>query len=278
MSFINIKVKTGIYFILVLSLYFWGCQGIGPVSSGDAADELIYLTPGDQMQLDTGDMVYVDSDGMLRGIAGYSIPAANQKLRDVMQALQQHTIFETYKIVSYGPRNIEVGGMVGYNGKIPYPLHEDWSIMNLLMNIEGINATSETRQYLLIRKAWQSPQANLFIRGESIPMLEGMGGDDLLIFPGDTILFPGNENLVYVFGAVSNPLCFTFENNSPPSLEDAVQKAGGFLKAANLKNIEVYRILRRENKSIFYLVWEKEQKFPLQSWDVIFIPFLLPAK
>jgi len=55
-----------ILYFLLLFLYFMGCQGVGPISSGDAADELIYLAPGDQMQLDNGENVYVDSDGMLR--------------------------------------------------------------------------------------------------------------------------------------------------------------------------------------------------------------------
>lgn len=264
------------FLYLFFLLYLAGCQGIGPISSGEAADELIYLAPGDQVQIDTGENVYVDSDGMLRGIAGFSVSAANQKLRDVMQALQRHTPFETYKILAYGQRYIEVGGKVGYNGRLPYPLHEDWSIMNLLMSIEGIQASSETRQYLLIRKAWQSSQANLFIRGESIPMMEGMGGDDLLIFPGDTILFPGSENVVYVFGSVGTPVCFTFEESSPPKLLEAIDKAGGFLKSANLENIQVYRMLKKENKSIFYLQNQKDQAFPLQSWDIVFVPFILP--
>ena len=101
-----------------------------------------------------------------------------------------------------------------------------------------------------------------------------MGGDDLAIFSGDRILFPGRKNLIYAFGAVSTPACFTF---SPPlTLSEAIERSGGFSRNADLQNIQVYRILHANKQSIFHCRWDLEEKFKMAPWDIIYVPFQIP--
>ena len=270
-------LRTGLFFLLLLPLLS-GCRGIGPSAIGEAAAELIYLVPGDKIQLETGEVVYVDGDGRLQGIEEVEMIAAGVKARDVMMEVRKYRTFERYNIVEYGKRYIEVAGEVDRTGRYRYPLDEDWSIMNLLMNIQGFRHDLQAREYLLVRRAWAFPNAYLFLRGQAVPALEGIGGDDILIFSGDTVLFPGKTPFVYVFGGVKKrAICFSFAHK-PPNLKIAMEQAGGYFASANLQDIQVYRLFAPGKQSIFHLTWEKEQDFPLQSWDIVYVPFAVPAR
>lgn len=255
-----------------ICLFTIGCVSMGPSAMGDAGDELIYLVPGDKLVLGSGETVTVDSDGVLRGVPKYEIIAAGVKARDVMKQLAQYRYFERYSFVAYGPRNIEVAGAIPRTGKYAYPIGEDWSIMNLLMNIDAVTATAQNRQYLLIRRAWAFPKAHLFLRGEILPELDTMGGEDVIIQTGDVILFPGDKPPIYIFGAVQQAECFTFTPEFPATLEIAVERAGGLSEDTKTNFIQVYRVLNPEKPIIFSLAWPQEKKFTLQAWDIVFVP------
>ena len=263
--------------LILCGMLLSSCQGMGPTAMGEAAAELTILAPGDKIKLNNGDTVYVDAEGYLQGIPDVSILAVNKKARDVMTLLSTKVKFDRYRFLEFGKRYVEVAGAVRRTGRYNYPLQEDWSLMNLLIAIQGITSQSKTRPYLLVRNAWEFPGGKLFIRGESLPLTKGMGGDDLLLFAGDQILFPGDQNIIYVFGAVHCAVCFTFDkNDDPPTLKIAIEKAGGFLKVANTNNIQLYRVLRESKQSIFQLSWKHEQKRQMNAWDIIYVPFLLP--
>lgn len=250
-----------------------GCvMMMGPEAMGDAGDELIYLTVGDKLALSSGKKVTVDADGFLRGIPDIELIAAGVKVRDVMKQLEQMHSFEQYRFIEYGKRSIEVAGAIPRSGKYVYPPGEDWSIMNLLMNIDAVNTAEAGDQYLLIRRAWAFPRAYTFLRGQILPQLGGMGGEDVLIQSGDLILFPGEAPPIYVFGAVPQPLCFTFVKESPATLETAIERAGGLASPDKTTFIQVYRVLDPENQTIFSLAWPHERNFTLQAWDVVFVP------
>ncbi|HON45408.1 MAG: hypothetical protein KBC30_07545 [Planctomycetes bacterium] len=260
-------------FLFLLCSCLINCQGIGPVSKGDAAEELIHLVPGDRFQLDNGKIVSVDRHGKLQGIDNLNMVVANKKLRDVAYAISTVEYFESYKIVRLGKRFIDVGGAVKVPGRHTYPLEEDWTMMNLLLTLEGIYSATDSREYLLVRKYWEYPNTFLFIRGEAVPALGGIGGDDLFLCPGDKVLFPGNENLIYIFGAVQKTICFTYNVDDVPNLESAIQAADGFTEDADLNDIQVFRVLRGDYRTIFQLTYEHEKQFTLQGWDIIYVPF-----
>ena len=266
-------------FLLLTLPLLSGCKGIGPSAMGEAAAELIYLVPGDKIQLETGEIVYVDGDGKLQGIESVDMIAAGVKVRDIMAALLRYRRFDRYRIIEYGKRYIDVAGEVDRTGRYQYPLDEDWSIMNLLMDIQGFRHDLQSKEYFLIRRAWAFPNAYLFLRGQAVPSVEGIGGDDILIFAGDTVLFPGKTPFVYVFGGVTKrAICFSFPKTSPPSLKIAIEQAGGYFESSNLKDIQVYRLFDSGKQSIFHLTWQNEQNFALQSWDIVYVPFSMPAK
>ena len=135
-----------LYILLLLCL---SCKGLGPSAIGSAAEELLFLVPGDKMYLDIDKFVYVDGDGMLRGFPQARILAAGRKVRDVMNELIEYIPFERYQFVHYGKRYIQVGGAIGRSGNIPYPAHEDWNMMNLLSTLEGPVHVGRRREYLI---------------------------------------------------------------------------------------------------------------------------------
>ena len=40
-----------------------GCPSHGPRAVGPAGEELLYMVPGDRIELDKGEIAYVDADG-----------------------------------------------------------------------------------------------------------------------------------------------------------------------------------------------------------------------
>lgn len=249
---------------------------MGPQSVGEAGLELITLVPYDKIQLNDGRNGYVDGDGYLRGIVDANILAAGRRARDVMNDLCSHSAFERYQFTQFGPRYIEIRGTIKTPGKYPYPMDEEWSVMDLVQQVHEFTYHAERREYLLVRRAWKFQDAYLFIHGEALPNLEGMGGDDLHLLPSDVMLFPGNDPIVYIFGSVKTPTCFTCASDARPTLKDAIDNAGGTLKTALLDNVYVYRVLRNQGRRIFILDLQKEQNFVLEGWDVVYIPTQIP--
>lgn len=252
-------------------------------SSGHAGEELIYLVPGDKIKLDSGDTGYVDADGYLVGIQDLRIPAVGHRVREIVKLLSyEYSIeFKRYKVINFGKRSIDVRGAVRTPGNYDYPPGSDWSIMNLLIKSNGFTGLGK-REYLLIRKAWGRPGKFVFIRGRSLPLEESIGGDNLLLYAHDRVIFPGNEYPIYVFGAVKSKAggtCFSFYDlQQPPTLKDGVEQSGGFSKSANTKNIQVYRVLRSQKQSIIHLDYKSAQEFKLQPWDVVYIESEIPKE
>jgi protein involved in polysaccharide export with SLBB domain len=229
--------------------------------------------------LDVGEEAYVDADGMLKGVKEASIKAAGRKIRDVVRDLTVYVSFERYQFIRSGKRTIEVRGAVKHPAVYEYPKDEEWNLMNLLLQVNGAFQLAESNDFLLIRKSWDFPNTFVFIRGQGIGSEEGIGGDDLLLYAGDLIIFPGKEHPVYVFGAVKDQAeCFTFPNSpmSKPTLEIAIQQAGGIADKADFHNIYVYRLLNSRRQSIFTLDLEREKGFALQPWDIIYVPPQIP--
>ncbi len=242
---------------------------------GSAGEELLFMVPGDRIQLETGQIAYVNADGYLIGINNIRIPAAGRKMRDVIEKLSVWIYFDKYRVIEYGDRTVEVLGAVRFPGKYELP-QEGWSLMNLLMKVESLLSKGE-REFLVIRASWELPGKFIFIRGLSLPTLEGMGGDDLPIFAQDTVIFPGSRNPVYVFGAVKSPVCFSYSKNSP-TLKTAIDKAGGFLRSSDIKDIRVFRILRSEKQSVFKIPDYQGENFELEPWDIVYVPSRLPSE
>ena len=264
-----------------LSLCLAGLSGcsFGPSATGVAAEETLYLVSHDKIQLDNGTIVYVDSDGMLQGIPNVRMVAAGRKVGSVMRDVTRYVQFEKYKMVDYGRRYVDVAGEITPEKReIDYPPYEDWSVTNLVSHIQGFIHTRKAKEYLLVRKAWHFPGSHVFVRGITETVAEEMEADELLIFSGDKILFPGDSGILYVFGAVARPTCFLFPKGRAPNLKNAIEQADGLLKSANLENVQVYRLLNKNKRSIFTLRWEISQEMPLQSWDIVYVPFAAPQQ
>ncbi len=255
--------------ILFLSLIFISCSSMGPSAAGDS-DELTYLAPGDAIQLDTGTLVTVDDKGILRGFDKLEPIAVGRKVRDVMKELSDIKSFERYSFVRYGERYIDVAGAVPRSGRYHFPMHEDWSMMNLLMTLNFV--ASENGEYLLVRHSPQFPGAYLFLRGETVPELNGIGGDDMLLNSKDRVLFPGKEQSVYVFGFVDQTVWFSFPIDSSATLSTAIDKAGGFSEKAKKNYVQIYRLLKTQQPTVLTLSWPREKEFKLEPWDIIYIP------
>lgn len=265
------------YYWLVLILVSGASCNIGPRATGDAGTELVYLVPGDRIILPTGDQGYVDADGFLRGIRNANVQAAGRKARDVIEELSLHVYCDRYQVIHAGKREIEVRGSVKHPGTYSYPKDEDWNIMNLMLKVEGFLPGSESKEYLLVRKSWEFPGSSIFIRGEAMPSLMGIGGDALQIYAGDLIIFPGTDSIIYIFGSVKDRAeCFTFTSKNPPVLKIAIEKAGGNSSIADLTNINVYRVLRDSKRSIFTLNFDSDHDFVLEPWDIVYIPPKIP--
>ncbi|WP_372365342.1 SLBB domain-containing protein [Candidatus Uabimicrobium sp. HlEnr_7] len=251
-------------------------------STGEAGTELIYLVPGDRIALNTGDVGYVNGDGYFVGIRDIRFFAVGKRVREVIKLLNyNHGVdFNQYKIVSFGRRSIDVRGAVQSPGTYEYPPGEDWNIMNLILKTDGFTSLGQ-REYLLVRKAWGYPGKFLFIRGLSLPVEEGIGGDNLLLYAHDRVIFPGISQPIYVFGAVkaeAGGVCFSFDGQNKPTLKDSLNQAGGFLKTSNTKNIQVYRVLQNGRRSIVNLDYDVSGGFELQPWDVVYVQSEIPEE
>lgn len=268
----KIKIYLSICWLLLCSL---GCAGLGPDAAGEAAEELTYLVPYDKIQTDKGAIGYVDAEGFLRGITEKKVLAAGRKARDVMSEVALHTPVMRYHIIHYGPRSIDIAGAIKRPGKYDYPVEVDWYLMNLVELAEGFTSQQQHYEYLLIRKVWELPDTFMFLRGEALPNLESIGGDDIMVFPGDIVLFPGAAPLAYIFGAVHTRECFTFSLDAPPTLKNAVEKAKPLI--ADIHNVKVYRVLRTGHRSIVTLDMDKDPQFLLDAWDVVYVPPKMPS-
>ena len=272
-----------VLFITCLLLCSCNMTDLNVRSAGDAGTELIYLVPGDRIALNTGEVGYVNGDGYFVGIRDLRFFAVGKRIREVVKLLYyDHGVdFNQYKVVNFGRRSIDVRGSVKSPGVYSYPPGEDWNIMNLIMKVDGFASLGQ-REYLLIRKAWGYPGKFLFIRGMSLPVEEGIGGDNLLLYAHDRIIFPGVSQPVYVFGAVkaeAGGVCFSFDGQAkPPTLKDAITQAAGFSKVSNQKNIQVYRLLHNERRSIISLDYEVGKEFELQPWDVVYVQPEIPKE
>ena len=268
-----VMVKIVGLFVALLSLL--GCNPVGPQAMGGAGDELLFMAPYDKIKLDNGKVGYVDSDGMLRGITETNILAAGRQMRDVVSELARHTYFDKYSITQLGPRYVDVRGSIRDPGKYEYPVDEDWNIMDLVQKANGFPSQAASQDFLLVRKSWKFNNAMVFVRGEAIPSLEGIGGDELHLFANDTILFPGNESLVYVFGSVKTPVCFTFDTEVP-TLAVALEHAGGLLKTADPQNVQIYRVLTSQGRKVMTVELQREKNCLLEAWDVVYVPPQVP--
>jgi polysaccharide export outer membrane protein len=83
-----------------------------------------------------------------------------------------------------------------------------------------------------------------------------------------------NSKKVFVFGEVSKPGAYTFEEGM--TIIHAVSAAGGFIKSASKNSINVTRVLDgREVKvpvRVEDIVTGQEKNFALQPGDIIFVP------
>ena len=120
-------------------------------------------------------------------------------------------------------------------------------------------------------KYWEYPNTFLFIRGEIVPALGGIG--EMIFSLSEISFIPRNENLIYIFCAVLKTICFTYNVDDVPNLESAIQAADGFTEDADLNDIQVFRVLRGDYRTIFQLTYEHEKQFTLQGWDIIYVPF-----
>lgn len=273
------EVERFAVFLCCSTIVFCVAGCMDPRPAGEAGIEGVLLVPGDRIRLDTGDEGMVYADGMLRGIRNAEILAAGLPASEIIPKLELLCSFERYELMHLGKRQIEIRGAIKHPGVYDFPPDEEWSLMDFLLKVEGFSS-SENQEYLLIRKAWQYPGAFIFLRGEAIFSAAGIGGDDLMLAAGDIVLFPGTEALVYIFGAVADQAkCFAFPDvTKPPTLQAAIEMAGGYQTMADIENVLVYRVLKSAQQSVYTVDGKWKPDFPLMGWDVIYVPPKIPRE
>jgi protein involved in polysaccharide export with SLBB domain len=113
-------------------------------------------------------------------------------------------------------------------------------------------------------------------------LLKGVRSDVERLQPGDTLLVPPFGPQVTVEGMVHRPAIY--ELNGEKTLNQVIDLAGGVLRTASLKQINVARIAAQENRTMVSLqlpddpadVAKKLADFPVQGGDDVVISQILP--
>jgi len=113
-------------------------------------------------------------------------------------------------------------------------------------------------------------------------LLKGVRSDVDRLLPGDTLMVPPVGPQVTVEGMVHRPAIY--ELNGEKTLDQVIDLAGGVLRTANLKQINVARIVANERHTMVSLqlpddpaeAAKKLADFPVQGGDDVVIPQILP--
>jgi protein involved in polysaccharide export with SLBB domain len=113
-------------------------------------------------------------------------------------------------------------------------------------------------------------------------LLRGVRSDVERLLPGDTLLVPPVGPQVSVEGMVHRPAIY--ELNGEKTLNQVLDLAGGVLRTASLKQIDVARVVAHERRTMVSLqlpdnsaeVAQKLAGFPVQGGDDVVISKILP--
>jgi len=113
-------------------------------------------------------------------------------------------------------------------------------------------------------------------------LLKGVRSDAERLLPGDTLLVPTVGPQVAVEGMVHRPAIY--ELNGEKTLDQVIELAGGVLRTANLKQINVARVEAQERRTMVSLqlpddpaeAAKKLADFPVQGGDDVVISQTLP--
>ncbi len=113
-------------------------------------------------------------------------------------------------------------------------------------------------------------------------LLKGVRSDVERLLPGDTLLVPTVGPQVTVEGMVHRPAIY--ELNGEKTLDQVIELAGGVLRTASLKQINVARIVAQESRTMVSLqlpgdpaeTAKKLADFPVQGGDDVVISQILP--
>jgi len=113
-------------------------------------------------------------------------------------------------------------------------------------------------------------------------LLKGVRSDVERLLPGDTLLVPTVGPQVTVEGMVHRPAIY--ELNGEKTLDQVIELAGGVLRTASLKQINVARIVAHESRTMVSLqlpddpadAAKKLADFPVQGGDDVVISQILP--
>jgi protein involved in polysaccharide export with SLBB domain len=113
-------------------------------------------------------------------------------------------------------------------------------------------------------------------------LLKGVRSDAERLLPGDTLLVPTVGPQVAVEGMVHRPAIY--ELNGEKTLDQVIELAGGVLRTANLKQINVARVEAQERRTMVSLqlpddpaeAAKKLADFPVQGGDDVVISQILP--
>lgn len=87
--------------------------------------------------------------------------------------------------------------------------------------------------------------------------------ENIFLYNGDYLFIPRDEKTVFVFGQVNNPGYFPFIESNKATVQDYIQRAGGFALSANKDRVF---IIKAGNST-----WFKPEDTTLESGDRIFV-------
>jgi len=138
--------------------------------------------------------------------------------------------------------------------------HNDEQILTEEINEERLKRTSDQvlEGFRYLEMEGRLSEGRVFIDLQKPKQLK-----QVMLFDGDQLFVPRNDNTVFVFGQVKNPGYYSFHKNQQSSPKDFVEKAGGMTIAANLERIFV---IKAGNKT-----WIPADKADLDPGDMLFV-------
>jgi polysaccharide export outer membrane protein len=130
---------------------------------------------------------------------------------------------------------------------------------------------------IIFRQFRALPSQSLVIKLDDL-LFKAIPKYNIPVFPGDIINIPGSQSLdIYVFGQVKNPGAVRMKMGSDQvTLLRAIAQAGGFTDRARRGKVMITRTENGIEKKITVDVKDilggGRKDFPLQSFDVIFVP------